>query len=201
MKIVAGLGNPGEKYEGTRHNAGFVVVDRLAREHGIRLGAGRGDFLTGSGRIGGEHVTLVLPLTFMNLSGRAVAEVLSATDAIPGELLVVCDDVWLELGQLRLRHRGGDGGHNGLASVIESLGTGGFARLRLGVGMPDVGVDMADFVLDRFLSEELPAVETMIDEAARAVAGVLRDGIDRTMNDVNRRAVPEEDSPDSEETS
>jgi PTH1 family peptidyl-tRNA hydrolase len=198
VKIVAGLGNPGREYEGTRHNAGFVVVDRLAREHRIRLGAGRGDFLTGSGRIGGTQVTLMVPLTFMNLSGRAVAEILEAKDAAPGELLVICDDVWLELGQLRIRRRGGDGGHNGLASVIECLDTEDFPRLRLGVGMPEADIDMADFVLDRFLTEELPVVETMVEEAARAVEGILRDGIDRTMNVVNRKAVREV-PPDSEE--
>ncbi|MCK4512390.1 aminoacyl-tRNA hydrolase, partial [bacterium] len=144
MRVIAGLGNPGKEYEGSRHNVGFLVVAGLADGCGIRLSAGRGDFMTGVGRIAGTHVRFVMPLTYMNGSGRAVEQVLEEMGAMPDEVLVICDDVNLPLGQLRFRRSGSAGGHNGLSSVIERLGTEGFARLRLGVGRPPDGDEMVD---------------------------------------------------------
>jgi len=190
VKTVVGLGNPGRKYEGSRHNAGFEVVARLAQESGIRLGAGRGDFVNGVGRIADRPVRLVMPLTYMNDSGHAVAAVLRETACEPSDLLVICDDVHLEPGQLRLRRSGSDGGHNGLTSIIGILGTEDFPRLRLGVGEPPDGVDRVDYVLDRFRDDELPWVERMIVDAVRAVDSTLREGMDRTMSIVNRRTAP-----------
>jgi PTH1 family peptidyl-tRNA hydrolase len=190
VKTVVGLGNPGREYEGSRHNAGFEVVARLAQESGIRLRAGRGDFVNGVGRIAGQPVRLVMPLTYMNDSGHAVADVLRQTACETSDLLVICDDVHLELGQLRLRRTGSDGGHNGLASIIRSLGTEDFPRLRLGVGEPPDGIDRVDYVLDRFRDDEIPSVEKMIDDAVRAVDTTLREGVDKTMSIVNRRTAP-----------
>lgn len=187
MRVIAGLGNPGKEYEGSRHNAGSLVVAGLADECGIRLSAGRGDFVGGSGRCAGEPVMLVVPLTYMNASGRAVAQALDEAEAGPGELLVVCDDVDLPLGRLRLRAGGGDGGHRGLASVIAALGTEEFARLRLGVGRPPEGSDTADYVLDAFSEEEGATVREMVERGAEAVRTMLREGIEQAMTVFNRR--------------
>lgn len=186
MDVIVGLGNPGEDYRGTRHNAGANVVAGLARAHGVKFRAGRGDFLTGTGTISGRPVQLVLPLTFMNASGRAVAGAMEATGASAEVLLVVCDDVNLPLGRLRLRTGGSSGGHNGLASVIGSLGTEGFARLRLGVGGAPEGTDLADFVLEPFDERELPEVEAMGRRAVEALEFLLDRGMRAAMNEYNR---------------
>jgi PTH1 family peptidyl-tRNA hydrolase len=187
VRVIAGLGNPGREYEGSRHNVGFLVVAGLADGCGIRLSAGRGDFMTGVGRIAGTHVRFVMPLTYMNGSGRAVEQVLEEMSALPDEVLVICDDVNLPLGQLRFRRSGSAGGHNGLSSVIERLGTEGFARLRLGVGRPPDGDEMVDFVLDRFAESERPDVDEMVSRAVAAVELMARDGIGAAMTVFNRR--------------
>jgi PTH1 family peptidyl-tRNA hydrolase len=187
VKVIAGLGNPGHEYVGSRHNVGFLVVAGLADGCGIRLSAGRGDFMSGVGRIAGVAARLVMPLTYMNRSGLAIAQVLEQTNTAPDELLVVCDDVNLPLGQLRLRAAGSAGGHNGLSSVIERLDTESFARLRVGVGRPPDGDDMADFVLDIFGDEERTDVDEMIGRAVAGVELLLRDGIEATMTTFNRK--------------
>jgi PTH1 family peptidyl-tRNA hydrolase len=187
VRVIVGLGNPGREYEGSRHNVGFLVVAGLADGCGIRLAAGRGDFMSGAGRLESEHVMLVMPLTFMNASGRAVSQVLGQTGAEASELLVVCDDVDLPLGQLRLRRSGSDGGHRGLASIAGSLGTEEFARLRVGVGRPPDGSDTADFVLDAFSESESQTVEDMVARAQLAVRTLVREGMDHAMNEFNRR--------------
>lgn len=192
MRVIAGLGNPGEEYEGSRHNVGFLVVAGLADGCGIRLSAGRGDFMSGVGQIAGTHVRFVMPLTYMNGSGRAVEQVLEETGATPEEVLVICDDVDLPLGQLRLRGSGSAGGHKGLSSVIERLSTEGFARLRLGVGRPPDGDQMVDFVLDRFAEAERPEVDDMVSRAVAAVELMLKDGIGAAMTEFNRRMDPAE---------
>lgn len=191
MRVVVGLGNPGEEYRDSRHNAGYIVVAGLAAELGIELSAGRGDFMSGVGRIAGEAVDLVLPLTYMNRSGDAVRDALGRRGATPDDLLVVCDDVDLPLGQLRLRRRGGDGGHNGLRSIIEALSTDAFARLRLGVGRPPEGVATSDFVLDRFLPDEEARVADMKRHGIDAVVLALREGLEAAMNAYNRKLGPE----------
>ncbi len=190
MRVIAGLGNPGKEYEGSRHNVGFLVVAGLADGCGIRLSAGRGDFMSGVGRIAGTHVRFVMPLTYMNGSGRAVEQVLEEMGATPDEVLVICDDVNLPLGQLRFRRSGSAGGHNGLSSVIERLSTEGFARLRLGVGRPPDGDEMVDFVLDRFADVEHPDVNEMVIRAVAAVELMIRDGIGAAMTVFNRRRDP-----------
>lgn len=185
MRCVAGLGNPGEEYRGTRHNAGQDVVVGLARRHDIRLVAGRGDFLAGAGRIGGHRVELMLPLTYMNASGIAVSGFLRQRGLAARDLIVVCDDVNLDLGQIRIRRAGGDGGHNGLASIVEHLGTEGFARLRLGIGAPPDGMELAEYVLGALGDGELTVYHEMRERAMDAVEQILTDGIDAAMNKYN----------------
>jgi len=194
VNVIAGLGNPGQEHDGTRHNAGFRVIARLAEGHGFRLVAGRGDFLSGSGRIAGRAVELCLPLSYMNLSGVAVRQLLSSLGREPSDLLVVCDDVNLPLGRLRLRRGGSDGGHNGLRSIIEQLGTEEFSRLRLGVGGAPQGTDLAEYVLDTFEADELALVDDMIARADGAVRLLLARGMDQAMQEHNRRPVDEPDA-------
>ena len=193
MKVIAGLGNPGEAYRASRHNAGSLVVAGLAAEYGIRLAAGRGDFMSGVGSIGGARALLVVPLTYMNRSGDALSEALAGCGGAPEDLLVVCDDVDLPFGQLRFRRSGGDGGHKGLRSIIERLSSDAFARLRLGVGRPPSDVETSDYVLDRFLPEEEEPAREMTARAVDAVALMLREGLEAAMNEYNRRLVPKED--------
>ncbi len=146
--------------------------------------------MSGVGRIAGTHVRFVMPLTYMNGSGRAVAQVLEEIGSTPEQALVICDDVNLPLGQLRFRRSGSAGGHNGLSSIIEQLSTEGFARLRLGVGRPPDGNEMVDFVLDRFADAERPDVDEMVSRAVAAVELMLRDGIGAAMTVYNRRMDP-----------
>ncbi len=193
MRVIIGLGNPGDEYRGSRHNAGLLVVAGLARAHRITLAAGSGDFMSGSGRIAGEGALLVLPRRlYMNESGRAVAFALCAARATPADLIVVCDDVDLPLGQLRLRPAGSDGGHRGLRSIIETLGTEDFARLRLGVGAPPEGADTADYVLDEFSETERLPVADMVRRAVEAIEVALSQGLARAMSLYNRRERPED---------
>jgi PTH1 family peptidyl-tRNA hydrolase len=199
VRVIVGLGNPGGEYKVSRHNAGFLVVAGLARAHRIRLAAGRGDFMSGTGRVAGREALLVLPLTYMNESGRAVGEAMAVADAPPVDLLVVCDDVNLPLGRLRLRLGGSDGGHRGLRSVIGALGTDAFPRLRLGVGAPPTGSDTADYVLDSFSESERGAMEDMVRRAQEAVEAVLAVGFEKTMSAVNRRE-RSDDAPETEES-
>ncbi len=188
MRVVVGLGNPGAKYTNTRHNVGFRVVAALADGLGTELVAGRGDFVTGRGAVAGHDVRFVLPLTYMNASGRAVLQALEAMDAEIEDLLVICDDVHLPLGHLRLRRSGSDGGHNGLASIIASLGVDSFARLRVGVDASPESQDRAEYVLEPFDEDELGTVETMIRDAASAVLVAVRDGLGAAMNQINRKS-------------
>jgi len=188
IRIVVGLGNPGFEYEDTRHNVGFMVLDELARRLRLRFQRGEGEYRLARALSGGSALLLVKPDTYMNNSGLAVAQVLDAERAGPDSLLVVVDDVALPLGSLRLRARGSDGGHNGLYSVIYTLGTEQFSRLRCGIGpevMPHEG-ELASFVLSAFEPGEREAVATMVQRAADAVSHVLQEGLERAMTQFNR---------------
>jgi PTH1 family peptidyl-tRNA hydrolase len=186
VRVVVGLGNPGEEYLGTRHNAGFEVVDRLAARHGGSLRRDRTlNAVAARVRIAGNDVLLVQPLSFMNLSGAVAKRALDrASDPAPGadarELVVVCDDYALPVGTLRMRASGSAGGHNGLADVEAALGTRDYPRLRIGIG-PCTMADPADFVLGRFRPAERDAAARSFDEAADAVESWVTVGIDRTM--------------------
>ena len=151
MYIIAGLGNPGKKYEGTRHNIGWQVVDELADKHGIRIMESRFRGLVGKGAIGGEKVLLLKPLTYMNLSGESIAEAVRfyKLDAAT-QLIVISDDISLDVGQLRMRKKGSAGGHNGLKNIIAHLGSEEFMRIKIGVGDKPAGADLVDYVLGSF---------------------------------------------------
>ncbi len=188
MKLVVGLGNPGGKYTGTRHNIGFGVVERLAERNGIVLDQKKFDGLFGRGRIGSNDVGVLEPLTYMNLSGNSVAEALRYLPVadIASDLIVAMDDVDLPFGRLRLRAGGGAGGQKGLANIIDRVGRKDFTRLRFGVGRPSVPMSTADYVLQRFAKDEKATLAERIEEAARAIEHALDEGLDGAMNWVNR---------------
>jgi PTH1 family peptidyl-tRNA hydrolase len=188
VKIVVGLGNPGPEYVGTRHNVGFVVADRLAAAHTDgtwRSGASALEARWRRGPADGD-VMIVKPLTFMNLSGEAVAEVMRFYKVPVGDVLIVCDDVNLSLGRLRARASGSEGGHNGLKSVAQHLGTIEYPRLRIGVGRGDARRDLADHVLARFEPAEAGLVAEAVGRAADAADLWIGEGLVKMMNSFNR---------------
>jgi PTH1 family peptidyl-tRNA hydrolase len=182
-KIVVGLGNPGRRYDGTRHNVGYAVLDVLsAGPRGARLSS-RFEAQIAELDEDGQRVLLVKPETFMNLSGRSVRQIMDFYQADLTDLLVVCDDINLPLGKLRVRARGSHGGHNGLRDIHNHLGTAEYARLRIGVGAPDE--DAVDHVLGRFRPSEKPVVEDAIGLAAQAVLVWVHRGVEACMNEFN----------------
>lgn len=183
IRVVAGLGNPGYEYQDTRHNVGFMVLDELARRLRLKFRRGEGEFRVAHAVAHGRALMFVKPDTYMNNSGLAIVRALEVAGAGADELLVVVDDVALPLGSLRLRARGSEGGHNGLYSIIYTLGTQHFARLRCGIRrevMPPKG-ELASFVLSAFEPAEREEVGGMVYRAADAVTGVLRGGLERAM--------------------
>jgi PTH1 family peptidyl-tRNA hydrolase len=185
MKLVVGLGNPGRKYAGTRHNVGFEVVDALATRHRLEWESAPAEALMAKWR--GAGALIVKPLTFMNLSGYAVGDLLRYFKVDLADLLVIVDEAQLELGRLRTRPSGSAGGHNGLKSLIEQLGTDEFARLRVGVGRGDARRDLADHVLATFDGDEQLVVSEAIARAADAADVFVNEGIGSMMNRFNRR--------------
>jgi PTH1 family peptidyl-tRNA hydrolase len=186
VKLVVGLGNPGAKYRGTRHNVGFEVLDRLADRHRAVFDAAPVEALEARWRLDGDAVILAKPLTFMNLSGEAVGGLIRFYRVDTADVLIVCDDVNLPLGRLRVRATGSEGGHNGLRSVAQHLGTIDYARLRIGVGRGEERRDLADHVLSRFEPEEQTGVMSAIDRSADAVEDWVRHGTAYVMNAYNR---------------
>jgi peptidyl-tRNA hydrolase, PTH1 family len=182
---VVGLGNPGERYRRTRHNAGFMVADALAARAGAGRGRAEADAWVTEARVGGEDVLLVKPLTFMNRSGLAVEALRTARGLAPGDVLAVVDDVALELGELRVRERGSHGGHNGLRSLIETMGTEDFPRVRMGIKKGELPEDLAEYVLSEFPEEDVPVVQEIVGRAADAVECFLREGASPAMNRFN----------------
>jgi PTH1 family peptidyl-tRNA hydrolase len=186
LKVILGIGNPGRKYARTRHNAGFLVLDRLAESIGASLDERRFRADFGRGRLEGESVLLVKPQTYVNLSGEAARALLGYYKAPVSDLLVIVDDVNLSVGLLRARARGSAGGHNGLKSIIQQLGTEQFARLRLGVGgerHPDH--ELADYVLGRFEADEEESFTAAAERACSACRVWVSEGIDECMNRFN----------------
>ena len=192
MKLIAGLGNPGAKYQETLHNVGFEVVNELARRHGVAFESAPAEALIAKVRKPGETleqgVLLVKPLTFMNLSGRAIGELQRYFKIDVDDVLVIVDDVNLPAGQLRARPGGSAGGHNGLKSIIASLGTDRFPRLRVGVGRGDPRRDLSDHVLGRVTGELKETLATAVEAAAEAAEVFVTAGIGDVMNRFNRRA-------------
>ncbi len=187
MQLIVGLGNPGAKYVGTRHNMGFLVVDAVARRVGIAVERKRFDSLLGKGDISGVPVILVKPQTFMNLSGNAVAQVARYFGLGAEEIVIVHDDMDFPTGEVRIRMRGGAGGHKGLLSIIDHLGRPDFARVRVGVGRPSAGVMVERHVLDRFPKSEARMVDHAVERACDAVIEVVSSGVQAAMNKCNAR--------------
>ncbi|MBI2956371.1 MAG: aminoacyl-tRNA hydrolase [Acidobacteria bacterium] len=189
MRLIVGLGNPGREYAETPHNLGFRVVERLAEQARLRRQYERAQARLWRGRLDQTEVLLAEPLTYMNLSGPAVAALLRGEDLTPADLIVVLDDVALPFGQLRIRERGSAGGHRGLESIVAALGTEEFVRLRLGIQPPEAPVgDLSDYVLAPMTPEEQEQAAGMVAEAAEAVRLILREGPRRAMERFNRRA-------------
>jgi peptidyl-tRNA hydrolase, PTH1 family len=186
VRIIVGLGNPGPRYRNTRHNVGFRTLDVLAEELGTTFSREKYGALIATGRHEGTEVLMLKPLTFMNNSGVAVAQAARNKVQDPGDLLVVSDDVNLPLGRLRLRKQGSAGGHNGLKSIIERLGTSEFGRLRIGVGQESVGAGLIDHVLGTFAPDEWPEVNAAVGRAAQCVLRYIAAGMDGAMNEFNR---------------
>jgi PTH1 family peptidyl-tRNA hydrolase len=184
MKLIVGLGNPGREYERTRHNVGFMVLDRLAEQHATRFNQKRAHSKVARVHLDGQEVMLAKPQTYMNLSGRAVQGLLAGHGIRPSQLLVVYDDFDLPLGTLRLRVRGSAGTHNGMRSIIECLGTEDFARLRLGIG-PAEGLSARDYVLADFDEQTWKVFELARERAVEAIDIFLREGAPAAMNRFN----------------
>jgi PTH1 family peptidyl-tRNA hydrolase len=186
--IIAGLGNPDSSYMDTRHNVGFMLIDRLSALYGIKCKKIGFSSLWGKGVIAGFDVVLAKPQTYMNLSGKALGALKKKFEASDDELLVVCDDVELPPGKIRIRKNGGAGSHNGLKSVIEVLGTKEFPRMRLGVGSPPGKMDLSNYVLSSFSKEESKeggVIDEMLSRAGEAVEALLREDITFAMNNFN----------------
>lgn len=187
MKFIVGLGNPGRRYEKTRHNVGFMAASALADKYGIRLSGKAFDSLIGKGKILGEEVAIALPQIYMNRSGQAVRSLLSRRKAGLGDLLVICDDVNLSLGVVRIKAEGSSGGHNGLSSIIEHLGSGGFARLRIGIGREAESAGLSGYVLSPFFKNEGKTLQEAIAASVGCCETWVRDGVERAANSFNTK--------------
>ena len=190
MKLIVGLGNPGREYEATRHNLGFRVVDALADRARIAFTSTKFSAESGQGTLAGHKVLLLKPQTYMNLSGQSVGPAAHFFKIAPGDLIVVHDELDLALGRLQLRQGGGTGGHNGLKSIVQCLGSGDFVRLRVGIGQPQ-GPDHRERVtgpvLSKFSAGEVAQIDEVVETAARAIEACLEQGLSRAMTAFNRR--------------
>ena len=185
-KLIVGLGNPGPKYQWTRHNAGFMVLDRLAHLAGITVTRKTFSGLYGEGSWAGQRVLLLKPQTFMNLSGRSVAEALRFHKLTLNDLIVIHDELDIPYGQLKLKDGGGHAGHNGLRSLAQDLGGGGYLRLRIGISRPAHGA-VADYVLSNFSKEEMKDLPWVLDGAADCLELLLKEGLPKAMSLFNNR--------------
>ena len=188
MKIIVGLGNPGKEYGNTRHNIGFDVIDVLAEEEKISVLEKKHKAIIGKGYIGGEKVILAKPVTYMNLSGESVRELVDYYKVDEKEdLIVISDDISLDVGQLRVRKKGSAGGHNGLKNIIQHLGHDTFMRVRMGVGEKPTGYDLADYVLGHFSKEERKVMDEAAKTAAEAIRTMINVDVDTAMNRFNQK--------------
>ena len=188
MFIIAGLGNPDRQYEGTRHNAGFDVIDRIAEKYNIAVDTKKHRACIGKGIIGGQKVLLAKPQTYMNLSGESIRSLVDYYKIDEeNELLVVYDDISLDVGRLRIRAKGSAGGHNGIKNIIAHLGTQVFPRIKVGVGEKPKGYDLADYVLGHFSKAEKERMEEGYDNAVRAAEMIVTGQLNEAMNEFNRK--------------
>ncbi|MFZ5945276.1 MAG: aminoacyl-tRNA hydrolase [Bacillota bacterium] len=184
--MIVGLGNPGQKYEKTRHNVGFWTIDRIAFKLDIKVDKKLGQSLVQTGVWQGKQILLVKPQTYMNLSGQACIQLLNFYQDRIKDLIVIHDDLDLPVGQLRFKKDGGTGGHNGLKSIAQHLNSHEFNRLKIGIGRPRFA-EVSDYVLTAFLPEEKKAIEDAVDEAVEGIEAWIKEGIDQTMNIFNRK--------------
>ena len=187
MYLIAGLGNPTREYEKTRHNVGFEAIDILADKAGTTVTEKKHKALYGKGYIGGQKVILAKPQTYMNLSGESIREIADFYKIEPENIIILCDDINLSEGQLRIRLKGSAGGHYGLKNIISHLGTQEFPRIRIGVGEKPRGMDLADYVLGRFPKEQQAVMEEAYRDAADAACMMIEEGADAAMNHYNRK--------------
>ncbi|ACL70866.1 aminoacyl-tRNA hydrolase [Halothermothrix orenii] len=186
MYLVVGLGNPGDKYAETRHNIGFQVIERLARKHKIKAkNYPKFEALCGRGMIRGQKVMLAQPLTYMNNSGRAVRKIIDYYDFSLDNIIIIYDDLDLPPGKIRIRKKGSSGGHNGVKSIINCLDTREFPRIRIGIGRPPAGVNVVDYVLGYFSSEDSEVMSDVLDTTVEAVETILEKGLEQAMNIFN----------------
>ena len=188
MIIIAGLGNPTKQYEGTRHNAGFRVIDKIADDYGISINKKEFKGLCGSGYIEGQKVLLLKPQTFMNLSGESIRAAADFYKVEPEDVIVIFDDISLEPGNIRIRKKGSAGGHNGIKNIIAMTGTQNFMRIKVGVGEKPKGWDLADYFLGRFDTEDRAKVEEAIQHAIDAAVMMMQGEVDKAMNDYNTKS-------------
>ena len=187
MYIIAGLGNPGREYEGTRHNVGFMTLDALADKYNIDVREKAFKGLIGKGMIEGNKVILVKPQTYMNLSGECIRQVMDYYKVDPSEFIVIYDDISLGVGQLRIRAKGSAGGHNGIKNIIAHLGGQVFPRIKVGVGEKPPKYDLADYVLGHFSKAEQELMSEGYDNAVKAVELIVSDQMSEAMNEYNRK--------------
>jgi len=186
--VIIGLGNPGERYRRSRHNLGFMALERLAHRHSVSLDQRRFKAHLGRGEIDGQTAIMAEPQTYMNLSGEAVAPILGYFKVAPGRLIVIHDELDLAAGTLRIKRGGGHAGNKGVASIIETLGISDFVRVRIGVGHPPQGRDSINYLLQPITRDEMAAFEPLIERAAEAVEAIVVTGVERAMNQYNQRA-------------
>lgn len=185
MYVIAGLGNPGSKYEGTRHNVGFAAIEEIAKQIGAPITKSKHKALIGEGRIDGEKVILVKPQTYMNLSGDSIVPILKYYDIGLENLIVIYDDIDTDMGSIRIRKKGSAGTHNGMRSIIGLLGDDGFPRVRIGIGSPPGRMPLADYVLSRFKPDEAAIIADSIVCAKDAAISIVSKGVDNAMNSYN----------------
>ena len=184
--MIVGLGNPGKQYETTRHNAGFICLDLLSEKHGIKVNKLKFKSLMGDGRIGGVRCLLLKPQTFMNLSGEAVREAADFYKIPPERIIVICDDISLEPGKIRIRRKGSAGGQNGLKNIILHLNGDNFPRIKVGIGAkPNPEYDLADWVLSHFSKDEAKLIKDAAEKVIGATEYMVKDNIDKAMSDYN----------------
>lgn len=192
MYLIAGLGNPTKEYEATRHNIGFDAITALSDAWRISVDKKEMKAITGRGAYGPERVILAKPQTYMNLSGEAVSALAAYYRIEPDHVIVLCDDINLAPGQLRVRAKGSAGGHNGLKNIILHLGTESFTRIRIGVGEKPAEWDLADYVLGRFAKEEEPIMREALQDAVKACGCIMTDGIEKAMSLFNKKKLKPE---------
>lgn len=185
MKLIVGLGNPTAKYDKTRHNVGFEVIDKLSEQYNISVDTAKHKGLYGKGKIEGQSVILLKPMTYMNLSGESVVAVADYYKIEAEDIIVIYDDINLDVGRLRVREKGSAGGHNGIKNIIAHLSTDAFPRIRVGVGMKPPKMDLADYVLSHFTKEEQEMMDDGYSKACKALGLMVVDDIAKAMNDYN----------------